>query len=365
MRERVPHLLAYVSGHGYGHVAQVAPVLNRLREMLGNLRLTVCSAVPERHLRSRIAGDFHLIPEATDLGMVMASALDVKVQESLQAYVAFHADWDARVGHEVRRMAALRPDFVLSNVAYLPLAAARRAGIPSAAMCSLNWADILAHYCGALPGVAPILDQMREAYAAADVFLRVTPGMAMAGLPNLRPVGPVARLGRDRRREIDRRLGLAAHEKLVLITLGGIATRLSVEAWPRFPGVHWLVQADWRVRRPDFHALESLGLDFTDILASCDALLCKPGYGSFTEAACNGIPVLYVRRDDWPEQPCLVEWLSRHGSGLELERQALASGTLGNALQELLSRPKPRPVAPDGTAQAAGHLARSISMASP
>ena len=42
-------------------------------------------------------------------------------------------------------------------------------------------------------------------------------------------------------------------------------------------------------------------MNFADLLASSDALLCKPGYGSFVEAASCGVPVLYVARPDWPE----------------------------------------------------------------
>jgi hypothetical protein len=365
MRDRVPHLLVYISAHGYGHVAQTAPVLDNLRERLPALRLTVCSGVPERYLHSRIMGDFLHIQEATDIGMVMASALDVQPEESLQAYRKFHADWDARVAYEVRRIHALQPDFILSNVAYLPLAAAKRAGIPCAAMCSLNWADILTHYCGVASGVEAVLGQIRAAYAGADVFLRMTPGMTMADLPNLHSVGPVARQGRNLRAQLSRRLGLNPHEKLVLITMGGVATRLPVENWPEMPGVHWLVQGDWNVERPDFHALELAGMDFVDILASSDALLCKPGYGSFVEAACNGIPVLYVSRRDWPEEPCLVEWLVSHGCCREVDREQVESGALEEALHGLLWRPRPGRVVPEGIPQVADYLARSISMASP
>jgi hypothetical protein len=360
MSQYVPHLLVYISGHGFGHVAQTAPVLNRLRQLLPELRLTICSAAPAAHLQSRIPGAFTHLPQAADFGMVMASALDVLAQESLHAYREFHRDWHGRVAREAELMAALKPHAVLSNVAYLPLAAARQAGVPRAAMCSLNWADILAHYCGHMPGAAEILEQMREAYAAADAFLRVTPGMAMADLPNLRPINPIARLGTNHRARIDRLLGLKNHEKLVLITLGGIATRLPMESWPKIEGVRWLVQADWGVARADVSTPESLAMDFTDVLASCDALVCKPGYGSFAEAACNGVPVLYVSRHDWPEETCLVEWLAQHGRCVEVGREQLEGGDLRDALAELFGQPRPNAVAPHGIEQAADYLRSSL-----
>jgi hypothetical protein len=365
MTQYVPHLLVYISGHGFGHVAQTAPVLNRLRQLLPQLRLTIVSAAPEAHLRARLPGEFMHIPQAADFGMVMASALDVRVEESLQAYREFHRHWNNRLAREAARIAELEPDVVFSNVAYLPLAAAQQAGLPCAAMCSLNWADIFEHYCAGLPDVAQITAQMRQAYSGGDAFLRVTPGMAMADLPNLRAIGPIARIGVSRRGEIDRRLGLAVDEKLILITMGGVATRLPVERWPQMQGVRWLVQANWEVKRPDFATLESLAMDFTDILASCDALLCKPGYGSFAEAACNGVPVLYVSRPDWPEEACLVEWLRRNGHCVEVARDQLEQGELHAALVELFSQPGPARVAPCGIDQAADYLLRSISIASP
>lgn len=113
-------------------------------------------------------------------------------------------------------------------------------------------------------------------------------------------------------------------------------------------------------------------MDFSDITASCDLLLTKPGYGAFVEAACSGVPVLYVKRAAWPEQDELVAWLNEHGYCAELQPEALQTGDFGNAVQELLGRRHPQPVEPLGTEAAAELLAgylgrslRSISMASP
>ena len=352
-----PHLLVYISAHGFGHIAQVAPVLNALTARVPGVRLTLKSAAPMMQLTSRLTGEFLHIPEATDFGMVMASAMDVKVEPSMQAYSAFHRDWNARVQHEAQNISRLVPDFVLSDVAYLPLAAAKQVDIPCAAMCSLNWGDIFRHYCGAMSEAAQIHCEMQQAYASADAFLRLTPGMPMVDLPNLKPIGPVAGLGRNRRSEIDMKLGLHCDDHLVLVTLGGIATRLPMQRWPVLPGIHWLVSADWEIEHTKVSILEMLGMNFTDVLASCDALLCKPGYGSFVEAACNGVPVLYVGRPDWPEQPCLVEWLSSHGCCLEVEREELEAGAIGGTLEALFSLPKAAPVAPGGIAEVVDYLA--------
>ncbi|EEF27528.1 conserved hypothetical protein [Ricinus communis] len=360
----VPHLLVYISGHGFGHVAQTAPVLNRLHELV-NFKLTIVSAVPAAHLQSRIHGAFEHIPDAVDFGMKMISALDVQPEASFAAYQDFHRDWPRKIEAEIGRIQSLAPDFVLTNVAYLPLAAARRAGVACAAICSLNWVDILQHYCGDMPGAEAILVQMREAYAAAERFFRVTPGMEMETLSNVESVGPIARIGRNRREEIVRRLGLNLDDQLVLVSMGGIATDSPMADWPLQPGVHWLVPQEWAVPRQDVSTLSELDMDFTDVLASCDAMVCKPGYGSFTEAACNGIAVLYVSRKDWPEEPCLVSWLKQAGRCREISREAFEAGQFQQTLDELLALPIKPAAAPTGIDEAASYLLRSMSIASP
>lgn len=345
----MPHLVVSISGHGFGHVAQTAPVLNQLHEHLPQLRLTVRSAVPLAHLRSRIHAPFRHLQSRGDIGMAMSSALDVRVEESRAAYRTFHADWEARIDDEARLLCELGADMVLSNVGYLPLAGAQRAGIPNAALCSLNWADIYRHYCGD----DAIAAQIHSCYANADAFLRTTPGMAMEHLPNLAPVAPIAAVGSNRRDKLNLYLRLAQDEKLVLVSLGGIAGRLPIECWPRIDGVRWLVQQDWQVGHPDAIALESLPMNFGDLLASSDVLLCKPGYGSFVEAACSGTPVLYVRRPDWPESSCLVEWLQRYGLCREISREAPELGDFAGLLEEISHTPHPEPLIPEGAEQVA------------
>lgn len=353
-----PHLVATITGHGFGHVAQSAPVLNALHERMPRLRITVRSNVAAKHLRSRINVPFTHLPGNNDIGMLMSSALDVHVANSSAAYRAFHAKWEDSLAAEARTLSDLKANFVLSNVGYLTLAGAQRAGIPCAALCSLNWADIYRHYCGN----DAIAAQIRNCYATADAFLRVTPGMAMQDLPNLIPVAPIAAVGTNRRNELNRRLNLSPDEKLVLVSLGGIASRLPIECWPRVKGVRWLVQQNWQVAHPDAIAIESLPMNFSDLLASSDTLICKPGYGSFVEAACSGVPVLYANRPDWPESPALTEWLQQHNTCREVSRQALEQGCIAETLEKIWSIPRPEPVIPGGAQQVADWLAGKLDM---
>jgi hypothetical protein len=196
---------------------------------------------------------------------------------------------------------------------------------------------------------------MIKAYRAAT-FLRTTPGMPMTGLDRVIGIGPIATIGRERRGELRRILGVGT-ARIVLVALGGIPTRLPVEAWPALANTHWLVPAAWQVARSDMSAFEPLGWPFADLLASSDAVVTKPGYGTFAEAACNGTAVLYQRRGDWPEQDCLIEWLSKNARACEITGDELRRGALGAALDEVIAAAVPPVPAPDGIEQAARHLA--------
>jgi len=356
------HLYVALSGHGFGHLAQVAPVLNawRRRYLMG--RLTVQSALPETVLRQRIDGEFTVVAGAADFGMVMVDALEAKVAESLAAYRAFHADWAARLAWQELLLRDTAPDVLLADIPYLTLAAAARLEIPALALCSLNWADILAGYGQNEPDLETLRAPMLAAYQSAVAFLQPAPSMPMPELRNTQPIGPIAALGQNQRAVINRQLGLRGDETLVLMGLGGVEMRPSLEQWPTLPGVYWLTPPAWNAARsdmPNWAGLVDLGM--VDLIRSCDVLFTKPGYGAFTEAACNGVRVLYVARDDWPEEPWLSHWLLEYGNGVKISRQQLVTGELQGPLRELLTQPIKPPVTPTGIVEAVDWLERLIN----
>jgi hypothetical protein len=185
----------------------------------------------------------------------------------------------------------------------------------------------------------------------------------MEDLDNTRTLGPVATLRRPRRDELRRKLGLEPDTRLVLVALGGIPMRLPVERWPELPDLRWLVPAEWGAMRPDVLPLEAAGLSFADTFVSCDAVITKPGYGTFVDAACNGVPVLYLRRPGWPEEACLVDWLKENATCAEAPREALENGGFAEALLGLLDQPRPRPARATGAFQAAALLAGMLQPA--
>lgn len=335
-------------------------MLAALRRRLPGLRLTVRTTLARPVVLARVAPPVEVRPGVPDVGMVMRSGLQVALEESAQAYARLHARWPVLVERSARELRRLAPDLVLADVPHLSLAGAARAGVPAVALCSLNWADVYGHYLGTTPGAQRVLAEMRAAYRSCVTFLQPRPHMPMPGLGPTRSIGPVAARGRRRRQELDRRLRLEPRERLVVVGLGGFPTRLPTAGWPRIPGVRWALPADWGFTRPDVVTLEAAQMPFLDLLAGGDLLVTKTGYGSFVEAACSGLPLAYVRRPDWPEEPYLVRWLEAHGCCRALDPGTVDGADWVEALGALLAAPRPAPVEPTGNAEAAGLLAEML-----
>lgn len=337
------HLFADISSHGFGHLAQAAPVLNALRGSRPDLRLTVRSGLPRERLALRITGDFEHIHATSDFGFVMDNALDIDLAASASRYRDFHADWPGRVAAEARFLAGLAPDLVFTDVAYLPLSGAAAAGIPAASMCSLNWADLADHFFRGEDWLGQVHGEILAAYRNAAVFLRTTPGMPMLDLPNVVNIGPVATPAVMTRSEVARRLHLPKARRWVLVALGGFDFPLPVDQWPQPPGMRWI--------SPHQALAHNLGF-FNDLLAAADAVITKPGYGTFVEAASHGVPVVYLRRPDWPEQEPLIDWLRAHDRCAEISREQAMKGDLLPTLEALWALPAPRRPTPVGIDQA-------------
>lgn len=346
----MPHLFVDISSHGFGHLAQTGPVLNALAGRLPELRLSIRSALPVEQLRLRIGHTFDYFQGASDVAFLMHDAVRVDREASAAAYREAHADWPARVVAEAQWLADLAPNLVLSNVSCLPLAGARLAGIPSVAMCSLNWADQFAFLFSGETWAEKIHVELLAAYAGADVFLRCTPAMPMPDLRNTQDIPPLSRLGQCRREALEQALGKKS-ERLVLVVMGGIGFEMPVGNWPPIAGVRWLVREPLSTARDDVTPYPTLGLHFSDLLASVDAVVTKPGYGMFVESAAAGTPLLYLRREDWPEQEVLIDWLKCEADCAEVSADDFSSGRLMPSLDRLWQLPRKR-VRADGAVQA-------------
>jgi len=347
-----PHLFLSLSSHGFGHASMTAPVVALLRQHRPDLRITIQSAVPRQWLATRYAEPWSALDGTDDFGLRQASATEILFEKTARDYNELHKKIDTVVEETAAKLINMHVDLVLSNISYITLLAAKRAKVPAIALSCLNWADIYHFYFSDLRESADIEAKMREGYASAQIFLRPEPAMPMERLTNLQSIGPIALRSGATRTELRQSLGLDPAQRLGLIAFGGFAPDLNWKNWPNLPGWRWIVSGR-PCSRPDFIEREAIELGFTDLLTACDLVIGKPGYGTCTEVAVNGVPMLYLPRPDWPESPFLTEWLSRVGRCLPLDIPALEDANrLASLAERLLRLPEKPYVEPTGINEA-------------
>ncbi|MEE9493122.1 MAG: hypothetical protein V3W04_07065 [Gammaproteobacteria bacterium] len=190
------HLLVDISGHGFGHLAQTAAVINALVAMDNSHQITIRSSLPEPLVRKKINSHFQYISCELDIGMIMYDALTVDADASYQWYQQFHVEYSRRVTFEASKLAELQVDLLFADIPYLSLDAAAARCIPSIVLCSLNWADIFDAYCHGRAEASAIYRQQVAAYAQAEQFLLPEPSMNMPQLENTRTIAAIAQPGR-------------------------------------------------------------------------------------------------------------------------------------------------------------------------
>ena len=358
-----PRLLLAVSGHGYGHLAQCAPVINALWNVIPDLHLAVCCALPRHVIAERLDHAFTFLPVELDPVLCMHNAWEIDVPASRRVYREFHNNRQAGLQHDADLLATLAPDLVLADIPWRLLHAARERNIPTVAMCSLNWAAIYAACCGEGRTDVPMLEDMLAGYRAASVFLAPEPALPMPELDNYRAIGPIARQGRRRREELLARFKLPESARLVLVALGGIPTGLPLASWPCREDLVWLNAGMAGSAGAGMIDIAATGMAFIDVLASCDAVLTKPGYGTYAEAVCNAIPLLTLARPDWPETTCLNAWARRHGQQEEISASQFETGSFVEVLESLWERPATQSFEAAGIAQAVAVIASFLAQA--
>jgi hypothetical protein len=394
-----PHLLLALSSHGFGHLSQAAPVVNQLRALMPELRMTVRGLFPAEQIKRRIFEPDAIEPIADDFGMVMHHALSVDTEASLAAYLQAHQNWSEKVAALAAHLQDTEVDLVLSDIPYLTLAAAHQAGIPGIALCSLNWADILEHYLGSEDTAKDtvrdttkeraLIATIRSSYQSAQYFLQPAPSMEMPQLTNTLAIGPVCTPGTNQRATLAHNIALPDNAYLVLVGMGGVNYPLSLSAWPAMihqKPVYYLVSEEMLVvpetapaRLKDQRStadqdiqeipdnivntisIAQTGLSYSDLVASVELIITKPGYGMFVEAAAAGVPVLYVERPGWPEAPALTDWLQSVAHCAEIDTETLQRGLFTHQLSQLLTRGHYPPVPPNGNLQAAQLIQRLLT----
>jgi L-arabinokinase len=340
-------LVAYVTGHGYGHATRTAEVLRQVRRLSPETALSVVTTAPERLFRRAIDGELDVRPVACDVGLVQKNALAIDEPGTVERWKAFAADWPARVAEEAAWLRRAGARIVLGDVPPLAFAAAHEAGIPAFALANFSWDRVYAHLAARNPPLREAAEQAAEAYGRARLLLELPFTGEMPAFPRRERIPLVARRPRVERSVARRGLGLR-ERPAVLVSFGGHGLpSMSARSLGALADFDLLVSepmtdppAHVRALRAD--RLDDLGLGYEDVVGAVDVVVTKPGYGIVSEAIAARTRLVYTERGDFPEYPVLVREMGRYLPAVHLSNDDLLAGRWRPALEDVLARPFPR-----------------------
>jgi len=321
------NIAVYISGHGFGHLAQVAPVLNRMHAIRPNCRFLIRCALPRAEIRARLNFDFELEQTPVDVGVVQKSA----IEEDRQASIRQMRDWveqmDQQIEREIEYLRRFEPSLILSDISPLAFPAAKILNVPGIGLATLDWHTIYSHWLDADDAV---IETLAQAYGACDLLLTPPMAMDMPVFGEQRQIGLIAAHPADILNPVAGDL-----RKKALVLFGGCGN-------PAFDLQALSAMQDWLFLIPDAPAdapgnVKSVhfGPDAraVDLMAFVDVVVCKPGYGVLSECWCTDTPIAWVERPDFPEFPMLKRWLHDSMPSAGMTRHCFKRGDWLPALQ--------------------------------
>ena len=261
-------IVVYVSSHGFGHAVRSTELIQALTARQADARIVIRTSAP-RWLFARIESPRIVVePCDTDPGLVESDGLTIDERATAARAAVFYRESDRRVADERARLNAIRPAIVVGDIPPLGFAAAREAGMPSAAVANFMWDWVYAYY-PEFEALAPgVLGTISGAYAGATVALRLPLGGGFGTMPGVVEDVPfITRRSVRDPAETRRLLNIDPVGPLVLWSFGG--SGIAPGGASGRSGLSVLVP-------PRIMPAE---LGHEDLVAAADIVVSKPGYG--------------------------------------------------------------------------------------
>jgi L-arabinokinase len=284
-----------------------------------------------------------IVERSIDVGVVQPESFQVQVRATLDRYAALlerEPEFVDAEADELRRTGACA---VVADIPSAAFVIAARASLPGIGVANFSWDWIYEPFLAVAPDRNGLVDHLRTQYRQASLLLRLPLHDGLTAFPRVEDVPLIARVSDADLGATRRRLGLPLEAPIVLLSFGGFEFHgLDVErlhalrdyafVWTESAG-----RLDGTARRTgNLYTLPRHGYPYVDLVAACDAVVAKPGYGIAADCLANRVPILYSPRGWFREEPALGRELERLGHAVQLPREALAAWNLKPHLDTLL-----------------------------
>jgi len=299
----------YISCHGLGHAMRMKELLSRLHREDPSVQLHVMGMMPPWVFEESPHVPLRHRAVRCDVGAIQKDSLHLDVARTLEENADFHRDIDPLVRREVDFVRGEKIDLIVGDIPPLAFLVAAAAGVKSIAIGNFSWDWIYEAYAEEHPRYRYLVDCVREAYARADLLLRLPFHGDMSAFRTVRDIPLISRSATLPRDEVRRRLGIRAGEttKVVFISMGGHDNAGTVEgSAPEFGDYIFISFFNVSDRMKQLILPEDrAGIPHPDIVRASDCVISKPGYCTVAECIANRTPLMYTSRDNFREFPVM------------------------------------------------------------
>ena len=337
------HIAYYISSHGYGHGVRSCDIIRALNRLYPEIRVTITTDMPEPFLRGRLETDRNTIrPGSFDVGMVQLDSIRVDIPATLAKVQALYARKVELINSEAGFLRDAGVSLVVVDIAALPVEAAKAVGLPVVAVGNFAWDWIYGEFAETNPAWIPLIRELERGYGMVDLLLRLPFAEPMKSFPKIEDIPLVATPGRSRRDELAKLTGCDPKKKWVLLSFTSLDwDEQALNKTEQLSEYEFFTVKPLEWRRKNIHAIDRKQIPFSDVLASVDVVISKPGFGLMSECVLNRKPLVYADRADFREYHVLVEGIRRYLKNIHIPAGRLYRGELGDALAGIWSQPEP------------------------
>ncbi len=359
-----------ISGHGFGHASRQVEVINAFGALRPDQPVHVITRASRWLLDRTIRVPATIVEQAVDSGAIQRDSLIVDIPATLDAATRFEAGADAAA---VELAATLRDRdvrVVVCDAPAMPCTAAHLAGIPAVLLANFTWDWIYEDFASDHPGYDALPTRLAARYAHASAAWRLPMAGGFESVATVLDFPWIARRSQQDPADVRRRLGAGDSRPLALISFGGYGVadmtlahhdgapyRLVLSAGAQ----HAPLDAPADALHVDRESLTAQGLRYEDLVAACDVVVSKPGYGIVSECVANDTALLYTDRGRFREYPVMVAQMPAVMRCAHISNATLATERWDEPIAALLAQPRPasRPLV-NGADVAAGMLSAML-----
>ena len=340
----------YITAHCYGHGVRSADIIRTINILYPEIDVHIVTGLPKSFLWSRIGTDKNSIRVRDfDIGMVQIDSIRNDVAATLDRALALYASRERLLADETAFLKEAGINLVVADIPSIPLEAAARAGIPGVAVGNFSWDWIYSEFIACDCRWLPVIEMFRAQYARADLLLRLPFHDEMSAFSRKEDIPLVARPGTPCRDKLARLTDSDPEKKWVMLSFTTLD--LSDEALAfieRIEDCEFLTVLPLEWRRRNIHAVAREQASFSDVLASVDVVISKPGFGILSDCVVNNKPLIYAERTNFREYPVLEASIRKYLKHVHISTEDLYRGDLADSLRAVETATEPAENLPIG-----------------